>query len=317
MISVMRNKFARSWPADGERIYAVDVGYGLLRSYKTDAHFVQYTSGHARRLSSASLEAGAVARMALIVLDVDCPLSHGGKAPTPDSWRAETLARALGMATAHPGMSYYETKGGCRIMYRLPCVAEISSRADAIQWSQDYAVTLAYINRRFGIVADKACADWQRCFRLPRATRDGVRETRPMYGDPRDMGALTFTPDAADIAAAKSSSKAFTAVAQHDFSVSSGEGILYHAVRNRGLLLRPRGRGIMIVCPRAASHSCGRPGDTSTILYGAASGKSLGAIHCMHAGCAGMTPASWLKEFSDAELERARRDAGLRARYER
>ena len=74
-------------------------------------------------------------------------------------------------AAAHPNPYYYETRGGGRIVYVQAEPTVLRSQADAIAWRQEYAIAVAHLARVFGIVADPACSDWQRHYRLPRATR--------------------------------------------------------------------------------------------------------------------------------------------------
>ena len=138
-----------------------------------------------------------------------------------------------------------------------------------------------------------------------------------MYGDPGDIGALTFVPDAADVEAAKKKSKAFSGATRLDFTASQGDGrgVLYHALRARGALVKPHGKGAFVIrCPRESHHSCGKTGDGSTLLYPPANGEHVGAIHCLHGHCSNLTTRDWMREFSKSELESADEAAGTRRR---
>lgn len=216
----------------------------------------------------------------------------------------------------HPGGYWYETRGGGRIVYRLPAPQEITCYHDAQEWRRDYAVTLAHLEREYGIVGDQACSDWTRLFRLPHATRDTQPEQRGSFGNPHAIGVLAITPTAEDLTLAKSRSKAFEPERRVDYRPSGdGRGLLYHLLGNRGLLLRPWRNGAYIVkCPRHEQHSCGKLGDGSTVLYPPASGKPFGAVHCLHAGCANVTVRGWLDQFSAREVEAAREAEGMKGR---
>lgn len=318
----MRNRYVRSWPdkpgcAAGERAYELPIADALTRAYAADAHFVQYTSPQLRRLNLEALSQGVAATMGLVVLDVDCAETHGSAECAPESWRLELRAKMAALHDVHPGPYYYETKNGARIMYRLPAPAVIASGEDGRLWSQYYALLTAYVARRFAIEADPACGDWQRLFRLPRATREGAAapESWLVVGDASAIGALSFEPSADDIGEAMANSKAFHVGRIASFTpdtTSDGYGLLYHALRNRGHIIRQRsGAGYLVVCPRDAQHSSGKPGDSSTVLYLPAAGEQVGAIHCKHAHCVDLTPRDWVREFSLAELDAARADAGI------
>jgi len=315
MISVMRDRYVKSWPADGPAIYPLEVGKAMDRAYATDAHFVQYTSPHRRRLCRQALDAGAVATINVIVFDLDCPAVHGSKEPAPEEWRAETLALMLGLVEVHPGAFFYFTRGGCRIVYRQPVPVTIACARDESQWSLDYIITLAYLARRFGLLCDAACLDWTRLFRLPRATREpGKVERHDMYGDPHAIGVLTFTPDAADVSKAEAQHKPKAARAEvtGPAYVGNGQGVFYHALRARGDIVRDHAQGHVIRCPRERHHSSGHTGDGSTLLYPPSGQSTLGGIHCLHSHCAGIDMRSWRNEFTREELDAADKAAGLR-----
>lgn len=307
----MRTKYVASAPR-GELCYELDLGRAFTRPFRTDAHFVQYTSPAKRRLNRDS---GVVPTMSVIVIDVDCKHSHGTASATPEGWRSHMFCALSRLFADHPGGYWYETKGGGRIVYRLPAPQTITCYHDAQEWRRDYAVTLAHLENTYGIVGDQACSDWTRLFRLPHATRDGgtTPEQRWSYGSPNDIRALNIVPTTADLTLAKRS-KAFEPARTVDYRPSGdGRGLLYHLLGNRGLLLRPWRNGAYIVkCPRHEQHSCGTAGDGSTVLYPPANGKPIGAVHCLHAGCANMTVRGWVDVFSLREVEEAREAAGMK-----
>ena len=310
----MRTKFVKSWPEPGEAVYQAPVGKAMERPYTSDAHFVQYTSPHRRRLCRAALKAGAVATINVIVFDLDCPDVHGSSEPAPEAWRDDVHAKMLELVECHHGPFFYHTRGGCRVVYRQPVPVTIANERDESQWSLDYVTTAAYLARRFGLIVDAACIDWTRLFRLPRATRDnGKPEVYPMYGDPYNIGALVFTPDAADTeAAAKAYKPRTTYVAPAGGAyMGDGKGVLYHALRARGDVLRDHPRGHIIRCPRERHHSSGRTGDGSTILQPPSGTQALGGIHCLHSHCTGLDARTWRAEFTREELDAANDAAGI------
>lgn len=296
MISVMRNRYVRALPRYGERVYPLSVGYAMRRAYTSDAHFVAYTSALGRRLSRESLTHGAVATIGIIAIDVDCPDVHGTSDDAPPTWRAETLGIVRAIASDHGAPYYYETRGGARLIYRLPVPSWISTPDDESQWSLDYLVTLAYLRRRYGLRGDVACADWTRLYRLPRATRGDAPECRATRGDPDRIAELHISPESRDLAAAREvhrpSRQPAYAEVPRDVATRCR---LYTALRARGDILGRRGNAWVIRCPRNAEHSSGRPGDGSTLLYPPPADSGDGRIHCLHAGCRGVRWPEWAR----------------------
>jgi hypothetical protein len=276
----------------------------MTRAYTTDAHFAQYTSPSRRRLSRAAL-AHEVATIDVIVFDIDCPEVHGSPEPAPAAWFADIHAKLIDLFHAHPKAFFYHTRGGCRVFYMQPVPVTISCPEDEAQWSTDYAITLAYLSRVFGIVGDKSCGDWTRLFRLPRVTREGELVELEMYGDPADIGPLAFTPAPEDIAAAAKVVRPRVAPPSGPAVVTDGRGALYRALSSRGDILAAKGDAYVIRCPREKHHSTGRTGDGSTLLYPPSGQHTLGAIHCLHSHCTGLDARSWRAEFTTSELKGA------------
>lgn len=306
-------------PRQMDRAYVMPLSKALERSYTTDAHFAAYASPVGYRLKSAAADEMAV-KLEILIMDVDCTEAHGTGLPAPDAWRAEIREKMLALRAAHPHFVYFETRGGSRIVYRLPVPHIVACREDALQWRQDYATTCAYLGRVFEIEVDPACADWTRLFRLPRATRKvGAKpEAWPMVGDARNMQPLYFLPTEEDSArAVEILPKAFDEEAGKTVStftphLAGGQGLLYYALRNRGFVIRPfKGNTYLIRCPNESSHSGGKTGDTSTILYPPGNGGVIGTISCLHAHCQQLQVKDWLRCFDRSELDRARADAGL------
>jgi hypothetical protein len=329
LVTLLLTKYARSWPKHrevevGERAWVVPLGEALERRFECDAHFAAYVTPNARRLSREAIDAGVSTELTCVIFDVDCPDTHGTPEPAPEGWRRTMREKVDRLAEAHPDPYYYETRGGSRIGYVQRETTIIRSQEDAHQWRRAYAVCVAYLARRFGIDADGACADWQRLYRLPRATREpgGEPENWPTRGDPHRIGCLEIDATRADVHEAMRRSRAFRiqAPTRGSRSLAGGRGLLFHALRARGDIFSEHSPGAYVVrCPHdkclreqgQQGHSVGRPGDTSTLLYLPRGAEAIGAIHCMHAHCAGMTVRDWLTCFSCEEIEAARHAASM------
>jgi len=330
MVTVFQQQRVMGWPdSDGrtpremDRGYVVPLATALTRSFTTDAHFVQYRSPLARRMNGESLGRGVAMRSDVIVFDIDCEDTHGTSEEVPATWRHANRERVLALRAAHPGLAYYETRGGSRIVYLQPLPTEISTPDDAATWKQDYAVMVAYLGRVFGIDADYACADWTRFFRCPRATRKpgGKPEDRAIAGDPHNVQPLWVEPTADDLATARARLKnAFdppkvVLPAASTGTTCDGYGVLFHALRARGDVFREYKRGTYLIrCPNEAQHSSGKTGDTSTMLYLPSPGQVMGHIKCLHGHCVGLGFREWMRMFSDYEIKEAREAAGLKGK---
>lgn len=317
LVTVLRSPHLKGWPKNeqGGQTDLVLLSQALVQAYSTDAHFAQYQSPIRRRLTKGAAERLGSVTLDVISFDVDCPETHGTPTPAPESWREQERDKLRALWAVHPGMFAYETRGGYRFLYRQPLPTLITNAADALSWSQDYTICRMYLHRCFGFEIDKSCADWQRLFRLPRATRDGKDrpEDWPMYGNPESIATLVIEPSELDLSNARAC-KAFKKRKVLDLKPcrSDGHGLLYHALSARRDILGPHEGGYLIRCPRESAHSCGSTGDTSTVLYLPANGKELGFIYCKHSHCVELSVRDWLRCFSDSELDAARERAGIR-----
>ena len=188
------------WPLTAESIrkrrtaehhQCPELGDGLAREYATNAHHTAYAPDPIapRRLTRKAIEHAPVA-MQLVVFDVDDEEAHREHRPASDAWREVEAPKQRALLEAHPGAVVFDTRGGYRVVALLEAPVAIATAADAAAWSRFYLLQLGYLSRRFGIIADPACKDWQRLYRLPHATRDGgpSPERRRVLGDLRTPG---------------------------------------------------------------------------------------------------------------------------------
>jgi len=319
-IGILATRYVGSYPRrplGGATVHA-ELGAALEAEYASDAHMVCYTAPNHRRLSRDAIDRGVYPTMTVVAFDVDCAAVHGTSTPAPLRWRRDVRERVQALAVDHPRPAYYETRGGARIVYRLPEPVTLTSQELARDWSQTYAVATAHLRQRYGIEADPACGDWQRLYRLPRAVREGsaAPESWPVSWLPGDeIGTLRLGVTWEAMRAARKQSRSFRA--RRELAVGpyrgGGGGLLYHLLRGRGDLVSERDDGsIVIRCPRESDHTSGTTGDGSTLLYPPGAGAEIGAIHCLHGHCSDRTVRDWLSAFGEAELEAARAAAGIR-----
>jgi hypothetical protein len=186
MLPVWRDRYARGWPASDEGLATMTELWDLLsREYDTDAHHAAYQSPQPHRLTIEA--AGRVpVSMALLVVDVD---AHDR------ADQAQWRAAMRGVCADLPGDPFgFFTRGGARLLWRHE--AKIASAPDAETWSAWYVRALLQIAcaTRF-VVADPACRDWTRLYRVPHATREGERQAHGwVCGQPTRIGAWPGMP---------------------------------------------------------------------------------------------------------------------------
>jgi len=323
-ITVIADRYVRSWPSrqadkplrSCDRAHCMELDEAIERDFQTDAHFVAYATPNGRRLNSEAINQGITIELTTSAFDIDCPLVHGTSEPAPEAWRREQREKVLKLAKVHPDPYMYETRGGLRIVYRLAEPTILQSQQDAKQWSQGYAVGVAHLERCFGLLADPACNDWQRLYRLPRATRSpgAGPENWPTWGDPHQIGVLVIEASPADVATAKrAAARSFHQPREVTFTTDyHGDGLLFWLLKNRGDVTgdAPRG-GWRCLCPNRDQHSTNSDGSDATVVYAPRLGAELGILNCLHAHCAERTNRDWLKFFSQSEIDRARRAAGI------
>ncbi|MCA9315993.1 MAG: hypothetical protein KDB73_10930 [Planctomycetes bacterium] len=263
--------------------------------------------------------------MVVAMFDVDCAAAHRGDAAAITSWWIVEITKIEAMRRDHPGAYVYRTRGGYRIVYVLNAPVVLATKDDAASWKVTYCTWVAYLKRRFGIVADHACQDWTRLYRLPHATRDagGRPENREVIGSVDEIGDWECHPTSADEDGGrrlthKRTPKRRSRVKQPMHVGGDGSGILFHALKARSELGQEIEPGKhAVVCPNETAHTSGDRFDTSTVLYAPSPGDEMGYVHCSHAHCQHLTIRDVLATFSESELADAREAAGLPKRTQR
>ena len=290
--------------------------------WDTDCHTAAYYCPEKQRRLNYDALGTLQVEMHWAIFDIDCPDGHKEGGKTPSSWREEERVKVEALLSAHPGVLVYHTRGGYRVMARLPAPIEITSRDQAVEeWTPTYLSWVHYLERVFGIVADPACKEWNRLYRLPRATRDkgGKPENYPIIGDPSNIG--TWAPELTqeDILAAVAETREPRVPREYDDTqegqeyVDAGNGIFYELFASRGLILKDaKGGGKWwVTCPLADQH--GHTGPTDTFLGRPNPGEKWGHVHCSHSshGHHDFTWSQWRACFSEGEISAARERLGL------
>jgi hypothetical protein len=316
-----------SYPKEAEkappiRYFPIDAI--LTRAWTSDAHTTAYSvPDMPYRLSRDAVQLEGGVAMVLFIADVDCTLSHAssgghGAAPAPDAWWLAELDKLDALQVAFHGAFIYRTRGGYRIIYLLPSALVIHTPEEVESWRADYLAWIAALRCRFNIYADPSCHDWQRLYRTPQATRTphGRPEARETIGSPYQIGTWTCEPTNTERELAKTLAKRLKTSRPRQEERQShgdaGDGALFHAFKNRGWMGRQIEAGKWSVrCPWEDQHTKGTAFNTSTILWGPGSGEVWGWLHCSHAHCQTHDIRDVLKVFTDDELTRAKKAAGI------
>lgn len=321
LVPVLAGHDIKSWPkfASGGRARYVSLAAALKAEYRTDAHFCAYSvpakprrlSSGAVRVPAARAELGDGVPMVAVVFDVDFPKEHAGESAVGeiDVWWAEEREKIRPLLAAHPGGYVYRTRGGYRIVYALEAPVVLSTPDDERTWSARYCAWIEYLRRVFGILADPACKDWTRLYRLPHATRDNGPhpERRETIGDVDRIGAWVCAPSPEDEAVGRASNPAKAPPPRSDLPavVAPDESLLVKLFAARGWLGDAAGGGWLAICDNADAHTKGQDFDGSTILYPASNGNTVGWLDCLHAHCRHRKPGDVLRSFTRAQIDAA------------
>lgn len=165
------DRFAKGFPkhAEGELAAYGPISEACSTAFAWDAHFAAYSCPSVERRLAEHTSFAWRPKMVLLVLDVDGP-DHKW---TPEWWEAEKVKLRAFFRDKGRGYAYC-TKGGYRVILGLREELTLTEAKDALRWRFSYLDWIAAIKRDYQIECDDKCADWARCFRLPRVRRDGV-----------------------------------------------------------------------------------------------------------------------------------------------
>jgi hypothetical protein len=189
-VLTLLDSYVKGWPEhDDERAGVFPLNEVLTGRYDTDVHFTAYTAAVGRRHTGGSIATLARAeeadvQMVAAVFDVDGP---GHQAD--DAWWLEQRDEKVGhLLDVYFGGFAYRTRGGYRLVFSLPEPFFIHTSADAERWTRTYLAWCTFLEHEYGIVADRRCKEWQRLYRAPHATRDGVLLDFESLGNPNELG---------------------------------------------------------------------------------------------------------------------------------
>ena len=203
LIPVFTGKYPPAWPPQNGKAGPqegnpnhhatyLSAEEAFRREYRTDAHFTAYTVPHITwRLCNETApllveKELAPVTMSLLVFDID-----GREHKASAEWKESARQRLTAFAD---GTFWYETRGGFRLVYRLPVPFEIRTADDAMAWRAMYATAALHLQRATGVSADLNCDDWPRFFRVPHATRSGGRPEALPRSDPATIKPWLHTP---------------------------------------------------------------------------------------------------------------------------
>jgi hypothetical protein len=340
LIPVFPNVHVFGWPTHelGGRAVYTPIERTLTRRYEHDAHVSQYFLPTIERRLTVTLvrdpsHADKIpdgVRMLVVLFDVDCQLSHkssGATSPAPasDEWWLAELPKLHTLMDEHASPFIYRTRHGYRILFVLAVPLVIRNASDDAAWTRNYLRWIAYLRRRYDIIADPTCNDWVRLFRVPHATRNGSDkpEEHATLGDPDVIGAWVCQPSAEDIALALTLTKKKVARERRANSPQSHRdppstterdpriSVLGLAFEKLGWLGPLNGAGKRCArCPRVELHSDGRGAgrDDSTVLFAATGQSTIGGFACAHQHCVDL---DWKAVLADPRVKQVRREAEL------
>jgi predicted P-loop ATPase len=268
------------------------------------------------------------------IFDVDSGEAHKTGKGITDGWRQQELKKVDCLLKAHSGLFVYFTRGGYRIVGKLPEEIRLTSREQAEEeWTNLYLQWVHYLSRVFGIEADPACANWNRMYRAPQV----VRELEPLKGETKEgftarqraakpenhlrFGSAgnigTWNPALTEEDLLATLDQIHSRPAQpnpdeDDSSIEAGNGIFYELLKAQSLILKEVKSGKWYIrCPDADHGHQSKTGPTDSFVGAPMPGKLWGHIHCSHSNHCRWVWSDWKKFFSQTEIDDARRKLGL------
>jgi len=218
--------------------------------------------------------------MVALVGDCDDPVSHAKEEPARDEWRAEQIPRLEAL-----GLPYYQTNGGYRVIGVMPAgMFTIENRADDAAWTDFYLGWCEGVERATGLVLDRACKDWTRCYRAPNVEREGkgpqrasVIGTLAPY-NPFEAGHYVEAPRGAQTtsAARERGNVAADRMARAEIAVENmpasiqghgGDRAIFDAVNEAAKYLGPDAEAIKDVISRKFNPRCKPPWGDADLDY--------------------------------------------------
>lgn len=290
LITVLPHAKCPAWPGPKftERptaAAAVRLADALTRAWATDAHFTAYapTDPPVRVALGAFTHEHPFARpirMQLAAFDFDDPQAHASGEPAGAEWRGEFTHRVGALLRVHPGLCWWFTRGGARLLGRLPDDVDLHTPAHAAEWTALYTCWVTYLDRCFSLRADPL-GDCTRLFRLPHATRRAGADPDwygPVRGQPAELG--VWAPEVRrflrELPRMRLPSGAPPAP-----RADGPPSVLVELLRRRGWLGRELGPGKWACeCPSGLGHGLA----SDTVVW------ASGVLHCSHARCVGLDP---------------------------
>lgn len=299
LVPILRSKILRAWPGheEGGAVDYLPLDEALTRTYSTDAHTAAYSVPSIRRRLDSAAAGRVVVVMAVVIFDVD-----GEAHQASDAWWACQLDLLSDLEHDHPGGFVYRTRGGYRIVYLLAEQVEITDRLGAAGWRRLYEAWCNYLSRRYRIIADRACQDWTRLYRLPHATREegGQPESLAVIGDASEIGHWHPSLGEEDWPTIEATKVSSGPLQESTWSAGQPWDLLT-LFTARGAVLGEIGAGkIAVVCPWADEHTVDS-GPSQTVIFPPTGDSTLGGFHCKHAHCLGRTGVDVLALAGDAE----------------
>ncbi len=180
-------------------VMGMPLSQALEKQFQTDAHICQYRfiPELPYRLKKEAVTGREVSlEMFIVLVDHDYPRSHsslGGerRQPAPLSWQEEQVG--LLQSFEHGPPLSYATQGGLRHVWQLAQPRVLRDASDLDGWKTLYVRFLLQL-ARLDVICDPNTAPATSLFRAPRATRDGVLQDLPIWGDPNVLPSLDYYP---------------------------------------------------------------------------------------------------------------------------